>query len=111
LDITFPSAVVTPPDYLIPCSLSKKIKPVFTQFHDTDIFDGGFNFEIYVGSLGGSVQHASLVATLKSVDVMISALGSTQLAEQTRIIAPIKEAGDIKVTSVHQWRFLLVYAA
>jgi phenylcoumaran benzylic ether reductase len=53
-----------------------------------------------------------LVATLKSVDVVISAVGYALLADQTRIIDAIKEAGNIKVTFVYlNMKSLLVYTA
>jgi hypothetical protein len=39
------------------------------------------------------------VAAIKSADVVISAVGYAQLADQTRIISAIKEAGNVKVTT------------
>jgi phenylcoumaran benzylic ether reductase len=42
-------------------------------------------------------NHESLVKAIKAVDVVISAVGYAQLADQTNIIAAIKEAGNIKV--------------
>ena len=41
-------------------------------------------------------DHASLVNAIKQVDVVISTVGSLQLADQTKIIAAIKEAGNVK---------------
>ncbi|THG01264.1 hypothetical protein TEA_024528 [Camellia sinensis var. sinensis] len=41
-------------------------------------------------------NHESLVKAIKQVDVVISTVGSMQLADQTKIIAAIKEAGNIK---------------
>ena len=53
-------------------------------------------------SLGASLiygdlnDHGSLVNAIKQVDVVISTVGSLQLADQTKIIAAIKEAGNVK---------------
>jgi uncharacterized protein YbjT (DUF2867 family) len=44
-------------------------------------------------------DHESLVKAIKDVDVVISTVGSHQIADQTRIIAAIKEAGNVKVTT------------
>lgn len=47
--------------------------------------------------LEGSLQdHDSLVAAIKQVDVVISAVGGAEIPEQTKIISAIKEAGTIK---------------
>jgi len=47
--------------------------------------------------LQGDVNdHESLVKAIKEVDVVISTVGSLQLLEQTKIIAAIKEAGNVK---------------
>lgn len=35
---------------------------------------------------------------IKQVDVVISTVGNMQLADQTKIIAAIKEAGNVKVS-------------
>ncbi|KAK4584224.1 hypothetical protein RGQ29_022100 [Quercus rubra] len=46
---------------------------------------------------GDIYHHESLVKAMKQVDVVISALGSPeQIADQVKIIAAIKEAGNIK---------------
>ncbi|KAK8939366.1 hypothetical protein KSP40_PGU009783 [Platanthera guangdongensis] len=45
---------------------------------------------------GDLYDHESLVKTLKKVDVVISAVGQGQIADQTKIIAAMKEAGNIK---------------
>lgn len=42
-------------------------------------------------------DHVSLVKAIKQVDVVISAVGSLQILDQTKIIAAIKEVGHIKV--------------
>ncbi|XP_058220791.1 phenylcoumaran benzylic ether reductase Betv6-like isoform X1 [Rhododendron vialii] len=47
--------------------------------------------------LHGDVNdHGSLVKAIKQVDVVISAVGSLQILDQTKIIAAIKEVGHIK---------------
>ncbi|OWM75051.1 phenylcoumaran benzylic ether reductase Betv6-like [Punica granatum] len=45
---------------------------------------------------GDMYDHESLVKAIKQVDVVISTVGSMQLADQTKIIAAIKEAGNVK---------------
>lgn len=46
-------------------------------------------------------DHGSLVKAIKQVDVVISTVGSLQIAEQTKIIVAIKEAGNIKVLHLY----------
>ncbi|XVF36083.1 hypothetical protein REPUB_Repub19eG0027700 [Reevesia pubescens] len=41
-------------------------------------------------------DHESLVKAIKQVDVVISTVGGMQLADQVKIIAAIKEAGNVK---------------
>ncbi|KAL6011355.1 Phenylcoumaran benzylic ether reductase Betv6 [Asimina triloba] len=45
---------------------------------------------------GDIYDHESLVKAIKGVDVVISTVGHLQLADQTKIIAAIKEAGNVK---------------
>ncbi|KAG5123556.1 hypothetical protein JHK82_030293 [Glycine max] len=46
---------------------------------------------------GGDVNdHESLVKAIKQVDVVISTLGGQQIDDQVKVIAAIKEAGNIK---------------
>ncbi|XP_059457191.1 phenylcoumaran benzylic ether reductase POP1-like [Corylus avellana] len=45
---------------------------------------------------GDIYHHESLVKAIKQVDIVISAVGSQQIADQVKIIAAIKEAGNIK---------------
>ncbi|XP_076894208.1 eugenol synthase 1-like [Bidens hawaiensis] len=45
---------------------------------------------------GDLYNHESLVKAIKQVDVVISTVGSEQLADQRNIISAIKEAGNIK---------------
>ncbi|KAF8723619.1 hypothetical protein HU200_021576 [Digitaria exilis] len=45
---------------------------------------------------GDVYNHESLVAAIKSVDVVISAVGHHMIHDQTRIIDAIKEAGNVK---------------
>ncbi|KAK3413907.1 hypothetical protein EUGRSUZ_I02420 [Eucalyptus grandis] len=47
-------------------------------------------------SLGDIHHHESLVTAMKQVDVVISAVGPGQQSDQFKIIAAIKEAGNIK---------------
>lgn len=46
---------------------------------------------------GDLYNHESLMKAIKQVDVVISTVGALQLADQTKIIAAIKEAGNVKV--------------
>ncbi|KAF8406448.1 hypothetical protein HHK36_008535 [Tetracentron sinense] len=45
---------------------------------------------------GDLYDHESLVRAIKQVDVVISTVGQAQLADQVKIIAAIKEAGNVK---------------
>ncbi|CAK7346349.1 unnamed protein product [Dovyalis caffra] len=56
------------------------------------------NFEnLGVTLIYGDVDgHDNLVKAIKQVDVVISAIGSMQIADQTKVIAAIKEAGNVK---------------
>ncbi|XP_048332430.2 phenylcoumaran benzylic ether reductase Betv6 [Ziziphus jujuba] len=45
---------------------------------------------------GDLYDHESLVKAIKQVDVVISTVGHLQLADQVKIIAAIKEAGNVK---------------
>ncbi|GMJ06987.1 hypothetical protein like AT1G75280 [Hibiscus trionum] len=46
--------------------------------------------------IGDLYDHESLVKAIKQVDVVISTVGSMQIADQVKIIAAIKEAGNVK---------------
>lgn len=46
---------------------------------------------------GDLYDHESLVKAIKQVDVVISTVGHLQLGDQGKIIAAIKEAGNVKV--------------
>lgn len=60
-----------------------------------------FNCGIMQGDL---YDHESLVKAIKQVDVVISTVGQMQLADQSKIIDAIKEAGNVKVSnSVTNW--------
>ncbi|XP_058092060.1 eugenol synthase 2-like isoform X2 [Magnolia sinica] len=50
---------------------------------------------------GDIYDHGSLVKAIKGVDVVISTVGHGQLADQTKIIAAIKEAGNVKTLLVN----------
>lgn len=50
---------------------------------------------------GDLYDHESLVKAIKQVDVVISTVGQMQLADQSKIIDAIKEAGNVKVTNVY----------
>ena len=47
-------------------------------------------------------NYESLVKAIKQVDVVISTVGAAQVADQTNIIAAVKEAGNIKVGDLEQ---------
>lgn len=46
---------------------------------------------------GDLYDHGSLVKAIKQVDVVISTLGHQQLADQDKLLAAIKECGNVKV--------------
>ncbi|XP_073154920.1 phenylcoumaran benzylic ether reductase Pyrc5-like isoform X2 [Henckelia pumila] len=46
--------------------------------------------------VGDLYDHESLVAAIKKVDVVISTVGYAHLADQEKIVAAIKEAGNVK---------------
>ncbi|KAL9418124.1 hypothetical protein AB3S75_041025 [Citrus x aurantiifolia] len=46
--------------------------------------------------IGDVLNHGSLVKAIKQVDVVISTVGQTLLADQVKIIAAVKEAGNVK---------------
>jgi len=46
---------------------------------------------------GDLYDHESLVKAIKQVDVVISTVGHALLADQVKLIAAIKEAGNVKV--------------
>jgi len=48
------------------------------------------------------------VKAIKEVDVVISTVGHAQLADQTKIIAAIKEAGNVKVVIFFTFVFVFV---
>lgn len=61
---------------------------------------------------GDLYDHESLVKAIKQVDVVISTVGQMQLADQSKIIDAIKEAGNVKVSnSVTNWfsRFAFIF--
>ena len=55
-----------------------------------------------IGEQGDLFDHESLVKAIKAVDVVISTVGSHQIADQTNIIAAIKEAGNVKVIKIYK---------
>jgi putative NADH-flavin reductase len=58
-----------------------------------------FDLENHAGfSQGDIYHHESLLKAIKQVDIVISTVGSQQIADQAKIIAAIKEAGNIKAS-------------
>ena len=61
-------------------------------------------------SQGDIYQHESLVKAIKQVDVVISGLGSPeQIAEQVKIVATIKEAGNIKARHISSKKLFNIF--
>ncbi|KAK7826998.1 isoflavone reductase-like protein, partial [Quercus suber] len=61
-------------------------------------------------SQGDIYHHESLVKAIKQVDVVICALGSLeQIADQVKIVAAIKEAGNIKARHKSFLNFLIFF--
>lgn len=64
---------------------------------------------------GDIYDHESLLRAIKQVDIVISTLGTQQLADQVRITEAIKEAGNVKSlawmqTVSTQWSQLRAYS-
>lgn len=55
-------------------------------------------------------DHQSLVKAIKEVDVVISTVGGGQLQDQAKIIAAIKEAGNVKVKLLKLMIFISIFA-
>ena len=55
---------------------------------------------------GDLYDHESLVKAINLVDVVISTVGRAQLSDQVKIIAAIKEAGNVKVKFSKLTKFL-----
>ncbi|KAK4801780.1 hypothetical protein SAY86_022267 [Trapa natans] len=61
------------------------------------IYSCKINLLANVSSLVGDLyDHDGLVKAIKQVDVVISTVGAFQLADQDKIVAAIKEAGNVK---------------
>lgn len=55
---------------------------------------------LFLLALQGDLHdHQGLVKVIKQVDVVISTVGAMQLADQAKLVAAIKEAGNVKVAS------------
>ncbi|KAK2991694.1 hypothetical protein RJ640_016400 [Escallonia rubra] len=77
--------------------------PTFALVRDSTLSDpskssiiDGFKSSGVTLLQGDLYDHESLVKAIKQVDVVISTVGSAQLGDQGRIIAAIKEAGNVK---------------
>jgi uncharacterized protein YbjT (DUF2867 family) len=82
---------------------AKSGHPTFALVRETTVSDpakakliDGFKSSGVTLIHGDLNDHGSLVKAIKQVDVVISTVGSLQIAEQTKIIVAIKEAGNIK---------------
>nr|AAF64175.1 phenylcoumaran benzylic ether reductase homolog Fi2 [Forsythia x intermedia] len=82
---------------------AKSGHPTFALFRESTISDPvkgkiieGFKNSGVTILTGDLYDHESLVKAIKQVDVVISTVGSLQLADQVKIIGAIKEAGNVK---------------
>ncbi|XP_075496545.1 isoflavone reductase-like protein [Primulina tabacum] len=82
---------------------AKSGHPTFALLRETTISDPvkgkiveGFKKSGVTILIGDLFDHESLVKAIKQVDVVISTVGNFQLADQVKIIAAIKEAGNVK---------------
>ncbi|KAL2498066.1 Isoflavone reductaseP3 [Abeliophyllum distichum] len=82
---------------------AKSGHPTFALFRESTISDPvkgkiieGFKNSGVTILTGDLYDHESLVKAIKQVDVVISTVGQLQLADQVKIIAAIKEAGNVK---------------
>ena len=74
---------------------------VFKRFCDPFIYLFIIILFIYFFFCKGDIyDHNSLVEAIKEVDVVISTVGFEQITDQVKIIAAIKEAGNIKVLAL-----------
>ncbi|KAK6288068.1 hypothetical protein POUND7_014247 [Theobroma cacao] len=55
---------------------------------------------------GDIYDHESLLRAIKQVDIVISTVGTQQLADQVRIIEAIKEAGNVKASCFSFFTFI-----
>ncbi|KAL7207663.1 hypothetical protein ACSBR1_029584 [Camellia fascicularis] len=93
-------------EYIRKCIVEASTKlghPTFALVRESAVFDPvkeklieSFNNSGVTLVHGDMYNHESLVKAFKQVDVVISTVGAMQLADQTKIIAAIKEAGNIK---------------
>jgi uncharacterized protein YbjT (DUF2867 family) len=67
---------------------------------------GFFFFFFFFFFQGDLYDHGSLVKAIQQVDVVISTVGRLQFGDQVKIIAAIKEAGNVKVASLTLIRHL-----
>ena len=70
---------------------------MLSSHNDIIRFHNDIIVKIMLENQGDLYNHESLVAAVKSADVVISAVGYTQLPDHTHIISAIKEAGNVKV--------------
>ncbi|CAA2968733.1 isoflavone reductase [Olea europaea subsp. europaea] len=82
---------------------AKSGHPTFALFRESAISDPakgklivGFKNSGVTILTGDLYDHESLVKAIKKVDIVISAVGQNQLADQVKIIDAIKRAGNIK---------------
>ncbi|XP_073031831.1 isoflavone reductase-like protein [Primulina eburnea] len=82
---------------------AKSGHPTFALLRESTISDAvkgkiveGFKKSGVTILIGDLFDHESLVKAIKQVDVVISTVGNFQLADQVKIIAAIKEAGNVK---------------
>ena len=65
-------------------------------------------YYMYVWTEQGDLHnHQQLVNAIKQVDIVISAVGGDLVAHQVKIIEAIKEAGNIKVSTIQCYKFFL----
>ncbi|CAI9755877.1 unnamed protein product [Fraxinus pennsylvanica] len=82
---------------------AKSGHPTFALFRESTISDtvkgklvAGFKNSGVTILIGDLYDHESLVKAIKKVDVVISAVGHYQLADQVKIIDAIKQAGNVQ---------------
>ncbi|XP_073159527.1 isoflavone reductase-like protein isoform X1 [Henckelia pumila] len=82
---------------------AKSGHPTFALFRESTVSDPvkskivkGFKNSGVAILIGDLNDHESLVKAIKQVDVVISTVGLFQVADQVKIIAAIKEAGNVK---------------
>ena len=65
----------------------------------------GRPFDTFFIQQGELDEHEKLVEAIRQVDIVIVTLGMPPIMDQLKIIAAMKEAGNVKVSTRIVWKF------